>query len=947
MEEINMLDLRRELEAFLPSKHVLTRPIERYAYAHDASYYRMIPQAVVQPASSEDIRRLFAFSQAQNIPLVFRAGGTSLSGQSITDGILVDISKHWRGYTIAAQGQNIELEPGIVGAGANILLKPYKRRIGPDPASIDAAMIGGILANNSSGMCCGVVENAYQTLVSLKLVLPNGLILDTANPQAQQQLAEEAPQILNGLSDLRRRIAANPDLREKITHKYHTKNTTGYGLNALVDFSDPLDILNHLMIGSEGTLGFIAGAVLRTLPVYPFKYTGLLFFRSGQDACDAILPLHASGARAIELMDRASLRSVEEHPGMPPFLKELPESAACLLVEYQCLTAVEFSAIRANADATLRDLHLLFPPDMTEDAAQQARLWKVRKGILPAVGGARPHGTTVIIEDITFPVARMAEGLTGLQKLFQRYDYSEAVIFGHAKDGNLHFIITPSFNDEASIQRYDAFMRAIVDLVVNRFGGALKAEHGSGRNMAPFIEAEWGAEAYQIMKDLKSLFDPRNLLNPDVIINPDPQAHLKHLKPLPVVEAEVDRCMECGFCEPHCPSRRLTLTPRQRIVLRREAVYLQESGSDPAGLASIRKDYTYYGIDTCAVDGLCASACPVSINTGDLTKHLRAAAISERASQIAVNLAHHFGTVEGGLRLAVGTAHIAQTITGADFVTGVSKIGEKLSGQRLFKWNAHVTRPTSPRLPRSQRDLAEAVYFPACISRTIGTPPEPGSRSLIETLVTLSERAKTPIWIPADSPGHCCGMPFSSKGYSKAFAETLHTTLHAFWEWSDRGRLPVIADSSSCAYTLKTGQKYLNPEDLEIWSKLTLLDCIEFAHDTLLPRLTIKPLPISVVLHPNCSARKQELDGKLIQIARACAAAVTVPENLNCCGFAGDRGLLFPELTLSATQDETAEVLSKTYDGYYSTNLTCEIGMRMATKKPYRSFLYLLEEATR
>ena len=232
--------------------------------------------------------------------------GTSLSGQAVTDGILVDVSKHWGKIQIAANGERIHLQPGVIGARANAALKPYQRRIGPDPASIDACMLGGIIANNSSGMCCGVVENAYHTLHSLTFVLPNGLIIDTSAPDAERKFKGEAPEIWEGLLDLRARMLADDTLRERVRVRYQTKNTNGYSLNSLLDYENPLDILAHLMIGSEGTLGFIAEVALNTLPDYPLKYTGMLYFHTAQDAGDAILPLRDLGVRS---RDHGSRRS--------------------------------------------------------------------------------------------------------------------------------------------------------------------------------------------------------------------------------------------------------------------------------------------------------------------------------------------------------------------------------------------------------------------------------------------------------------------------------------------------------------------------------------------------------------------------------------------------------------------------------------------------------------
>ena len=650
-------------QAVHPSR-VLTSYLHRIAYGNDASYFRLVPQAVVQPNSIAEIQALFKFTQQNKIPMTFRAAGTSLSGQSVTDGILVDISRHWGNYNVEDHGVMIRFQPGIVGGFINNVLKPFGRRIGPDPASIDACMMGGILANNSSGMCCGVTENSYRTLHSMTFVLPNGFVLNTADPNANEIFSNEQPHIARGLLELKQRILSstalhkNETLIQRVRRRYQMKNTNGYLLNAFLDFDTPLDILTHLLIGSEGTLGFIAEAVLYTLPDYPRRYTGQLYFRNIQDAASAIAPLKDSGVRAAEIMDRASLRSVQGHPGVPAILSQLPDAAAAILVEYQAQDVESISRFKKEAELVIRKIPLLHDPEFTDDPIAQASLWKTRKGIIPSVGAMRAPGSVCINEDVAFPVHRLADAVTDLQHLFADFDYRDGVVFGHAKDGNLHFIINQAFNTDADTHHFADFVRAMVKLVSGKYDGALKAEHGTGRNMSPFVETEWGADAYAIMCDLKSLFDPDHMLNPGVMINTDSQAHAVHLKSMPLVSPEVDKCIECGFCESKCPSRRLTLTPRQRIVLQREISRLKALGSNSPELASVMDDFSYAGIETCAVDGLCATPCPVNINTGDLTKRLRSESIKNEKP--ALWIANHFALVEKAIAWGVKLGHIAE-----------------------------------------------------------------------------------------------------------------------------------------------------------------------------------------------------------------------------------------------------------------------------------------------
>ncbi len=946
--ETASLDLRKLLAQVIEPARILTRPIDLIAFASDASFYRLIPAAVVLSRSVEEVQGLFRFSHDHRIPLTFRAAGTSLSGQAVTDGILVEVARYWRKVQVEDGGRKVRVQPGVIGNNVNVALRPYGAKIGPDPASIATCAMGGILSNNSSGMCCGVDQNAYHTLDSLTFVLPSGTTINTAEPNAAEIFRQREPDVVKGILELKRKIESNTALRERIRAKYRMKNTTGYSLNAFIDFSDPLDIFQHVLIGSEGTLAFIAEAVLNTVPDLPVKYTGLLLFPDLYAASDSIVPLREAGAKALEIMDRAALRSVENQPGVPASLKTLSPQAAGLLAEFQSANEADRAPLEKLARDAVANLKLVEPAFFTHKAAEQALLWKIRAGMFPSVGSVRKSGTTVIIEDVAFPIERLADAALDLNGLFAKHGYENAIIFGHAKDGNLHFVITQSFNDQAAIDQYSRFMDDVVKLVVERYDGALKAEHGTGRNMAPFVEAEWGREAYEIMKRLKELADPEGLLNPGVIINPDRHAHLHNLKRMPVVEPEVDKCIECGYCEPKCPSRELTTTPRQRIVIRREMARLHEGEHDSNLLADLDRHFPYMALDTCAVDGLCATACPVSIDTGQLTKRFRSLRHSQSAHTWALRIARNFALTERLTRLGLRLGHLSQKLLGFNTTKALSRSLRRLSDGAIPEWQADMPHVASAAIPATSVEGAYAIYFPSCVSRVMGRlPGEQNDLSLMQAFVAIAQRAGKPVHIPSDVAGTCCSTPFSSKGFDAARDYAVNHAIVRLWKWSDSARLPIVIDTSPCTYGLLTSRAHLTPENQERFDKLRIVDSVQFAADELVPALQVKQHVKSTVLHPVCSVIKMNLTGKLETIARACSESVVTPLTAGCCGFAGDRGFLVPELTASATQQEAAEANLREHDAYVSSSRTCEIGMTRATGKTYRSFIHLLEQATR
>lgn len=941
------MELLDELRASFPSNQVRARLIDRVAYASDAGFYQLIPKVVVLPKNEDEVKLLFSLSKKYKIPLVFRTGGSSLSGQAITDGILADLSRYWKTIRVEEQGQLVRVEPGITGASVNAQLRRFKSKIGPDPSSIATAMMGGILSNNASGMCCGVRFNAYHTTKFIRFITSNGAVFTTESPQDYNRFLLECPFLAAELEAIRTELIQTPFLYEKVRLKYQTKNTVGYSLNAFLDYEHPLDIFAHLLIGAEGSLAFIAEAVLLTIPDYQYKSTALLYFPSIFDACEAIEPLTKAGAEMVELMDRAALRSVESVKGIDPLLKLLPPGAAALLVEFQDTNAVALQEKITRFLADSIQLNLINTPEFTTDNSTREFLWKVRKGLFPAVGAIRARGTTVILEDIAVPVNKLGIAILDLQQLFRQYGYENGIIFGHAKDGNIHFVITQAFDQPKEIDRYDCFLRDVVNLVVHTYNGTLKAEHGTGRNMAPFIETEWGPEAYQLMQRIKKAADPENLLNPGVIINESPDAHILHMKQLLPIEEEVDKCIECGYCEHVCPSRNLTLTPRQRIVVRRALKEFQVN-KEHSNYKTLLKEFQYDGLDTCAVDGLCATACPVDINTGNLVKRLRREQHSRLSNFLALQVAKHFGVVEKLARLAIFGGVLTNRFFGKSSIESLSLLIRKRIPSFPLLPESIVSAPALHSLKNHLKaelpDNKTIVYFHACISRLLGGAVGE-KKSLPETFISVANKAGFKVVLDPAIAGSCCSQIFSSKGYYKAYSYTANRMVAKLWQISAEGKFPIVLDVSSCTQTLLQVRPVLTPVNQTCFDRLQILDSIDFLHDKVLPAQPVITKEESVVLHPVCSLQKLGTSHKFISIAEYFSTHVQVPEQAGCCGMAGDRGFFFPELTNAATEKEAEEVKKLTADGYYSSTITCEMAMTKAVNQNYSSILYLADKA--
>lgn len=917
-----------------------TRAIDRTAYAADASHFLLTPRAVVIAEDAAEVARVLRAASETGSPLTFRSGGTSLSGQASTDGVLVDVRRRFRRIDVLDDGRRVRVQPGATVRQVNARLARHGYRLGPDPASEIACTIGGVVSNNSSGMACGITENTYRTLEALTFILPSGTIVDSGAPDADEALRAAEPELVDRLLRLRDRVMSDPRSVEIIRRQFAMKNTMGYAVNAFLDFDTPAQLLAHLVIGSEGTLAFVAEATFRTIPIQPHVATALAVFPDLDAATRALPGLVETGAATLELMDAVSLRVGQTLAGAPRQVADLTvRDDAALLVEYHAPDDAVLAELVARGAGVLAAQPLRSAAAFSSDAAERAAAWKLRKGLYASVAGARPRGTTALLEDVVVPVEALAATCASLQTLFDRYAYRDSVIFGHAKDGNIHFMLTDRFETADQLARYAAFTEDMVDLVLDA-GGNLKAEHGTGRVMAPYVRRQYGDELYEVMRELKRLCDPRGILNPGVIIDEDPEAHLRHIKLAEPIEPEADRCVECGYCEPVCPSKDLTMTPRQRIVTRR-AIARAEASGDRALARELEQDYDYPGVDTCAVDGMCQTACPVLINTGALVKRLRRESASPvasaawkaaasawspatRAASVALTVSDHAPAA-----LVTAATDAARAVLGADTVPRYT--GDLPGGGRA--------RGRLGGVIGSGDDAAVAVYIPACVNTMFGPAGE--GIGVTEAFRRLAERAGVRLVVPDRVDALCCSTPWTSKGYAGGRDVMTRRVVEQVRRSTRDGDLTIVTDASSCT----EGFVHLLA-DAGVRARVE--DAVAFAERVLLPRLDLTRERIgTLALHPTCSSTQLGLDPALRRVAGVVAEKVVVPDAWGCCAFAGDRGMLHPELTASATAPEAAEVRALGADAHASCNRTCELGMSRATGSDYRHVLELLEEATR
>lgn len=912
---------------FISKDRIYTDDLHCLAWGTDAGFYRQLPKIVIRSKNEDEVARLLRLSDECELPVTFRAAGTSLSGQAITNSILIVAGKNWERYEVSSDASTITLQPGLIGQRVNEILKPYGKIFTPDPASKNSAMVGGIVVNNASGMNCGTHANSDRMLKSIRIVLADGTVLDTGNKQSRDSFRNSHPDFIKKIEELRDKVNANEKLVERIKYKYAIKNVTGLNIYPFVLYSDPFDIITHLIVGSEGTLAFASEFKMATGHLYKHSASAMLYFSDMRNACEAVVAMKKGPVHSAEILDKKSLSSVNDTTG---------EGLTAVLTETKADTKEELQRNIDTITEILKPYNLYIPAKFTDKPEEYSKYWAIRSGIFPSVGGTRKLGTTVLIEDIAFHIEDLPNATVDLAELLEKHGYNDACIYGHALEGNYHFIISQSFDTDEEVKKYQSLMEDIEHLVVDKYDGSLKAEHGTGRNMAPFVKKEWGDAAYEIMKEVKHLFDPKNLLNPGVIFNDDPECYIKNFKPLPLTNEHVDKCIECGFCEVNCLTCGFTLSSRQRIIIQRELSRLRSTGEDPQRLRRLERQFRYYGNETCAGDGLCSTSCPMKINVGELIHDLRAELLPKVSFGYKVGdmAANNLGCIESVLRPVLSVAGVAQTVIGN---SATRSVGSALHKMGVPLWTPAMPSAHYKKAYNIKPSAKKVVYFPSCINQTMGAAKTDAVKvDLVDEMVKFLQKAGWEVIFPENMKNMCCGTIWESKGMPDIADRKTAELEEALYKASNRGEYPVMCDQSPCLHRMR-----------EKITRVKIYEPVEFIHDFVMDDLEFTQTDEPIAVHVTCSMRKMGLADKLLDLARHCSTKVILPEEVGCCGFAGDKGFTHPEVNKWALRKLRPQLEKAGVKRGFSNSRTCEIGLCTNTGIPYQSIVYLVDECSK
>ena len=876
-------DLRTRVEG-----EVLFSPVDRILYSTAACIYQIEPLGAVRPRHEADVLAVLEYARRHRLPITPRGGGSGLTGGTLGRGIVLDLSKHFRQVRdIDPERGTVRVQPGVIQAELNRALRPHGVHFAPDPSSSNWCTVGGMVANNAGGSHTVGHGATRENHVSIRLALANGEVIDTAPVGAADLDApvDTARRLARGVKEIAARGRAAIDRHQPTTRR----NSSGYALREAVR-GDVVD-LGPLVCGSEGTLGIVLDATLRTVPIPKAKATALVLFDDLEKAGAAVVEVLKSRPAAVELLDRIFVEVVRQAD--PSLGATFPAGTeAILIVE---VDGDEEREVRGRLDAigaALVDrLRLATEVRKATRPEDTARGWAVRKAASPIL--SRREGklrNTRFIEDAAVHPERMAEFVRSLRALLRRHGL-QAAIFGHAGDCNLHCNPLMNQRDPAHLDLMETIAAEFTDLVIG-LGGSLSGEHGDGRLRTPFLSRAYGP-LVELFSEVKRLFDPEGILNPGIIVHDGASRLTDGLRygaeyarvatttalDDDVWQREIEKCHGCGACRHYCPVAVETgdeaATARAKGNLLRAAI----SGRVPAG--SIATDAFKQVMDLCVNCRLCHSECPTAIDIPGMAILAKEAYVRARGKRRADRVLTASGPL---LKMGTATAPIANAAMKAPLLRRLMEPITGLAAERRMP--DFDPEPLQPRVPSVDPDGDKVAYFHGCFGGYQDVEGE--GRAAIQLLEALGCTVAVP-------PQECCGIAAITYGHLDDVRPAAARNVATFLDLLRRGYTPLYSAPSCGLALVEDAPRLLGTPQAEVLARHLrdvgdyVLERLEARPDL---RARLQPVPLRLTYHNPCHFQARGMGDSVLRLLRLVPGVEVVPiVKDHCCGIAGTFGM--------------------------------------------------------
>jgi len=880
--------------------------ISRALYSTAACIFKIMPMGIVIPKDEEDLIKVVNYAYAHKIPITARGSGSSLAGQALGEGIIIDFSKYMNKILeINEKESYVRVQPGIVLADLNKALSSIDKFFPPDPSSGNWCTIGGMIANNSGGARSAKYGDTRAYTISLKIVLANGEVI-TARPI--ELYSDEWKKIIDSKtleSEVYRRLREIYEKNQNLIEEGYPKvsrNSSGYYLKEMI--KDGRMDITKLFVGSEGTLGIITEAKLKIVERPKVKATALAYFSSLDDAGKAIIEILNFKPSAGELMDERLVGMIRQ--ARPDINEWLPEDTnTVILMEFD---GDDIEKIKDEIEKMRKhlvdDLKIAIRIDVAYDPFEQERLWQIRKSAVPIMNRTKGEKKLIpLVEDASVHPYKIPNYINGIYEIFEKHEV-ESIVYGHANDGNIHVRLAMNLKDRKDFDKMQPIADEVHDLVLS-LGGTFSGEHGDGRLRSAYLPKLF-KQIYPFFKEVKSVFDPLNILNPNVKISDDKNNLIKNLRYDPSYRLvktgtslddleyiiEIEACHGCAQCKSTiltnmCPVYKALYD--EKVAPRSKANLLRSLISGQINADHIDLKELLEVLDYCLVCKMCSIECPTNVNIPKMVLQARADFVKKTGQPFSDYVIMNVPFI---LRLGSITRSITNRFMNMRFFRSIM--------QRTLGLDERI------KIPRFHRDEiknwsreplgynGKVVYFVGCFARWV--EPEIG-RATVDVLARNGVKVVVP-------DQDCCGVPMLGHGRLDLARKKMELNLKKLSKFVMDG-YDIVSTCPSCSLSLKEDYvDFLNNKDAKLISEHTydIGEYLMMLYNEGRLNMEFKEsyLPNSITYHAPCHLKAQEIGKPTWELLKK-ILKLNFKEIADdtCCGMAGTYGLTNKNFDLS------------------------------------------------